>query len=704
MTYYKSSGQMKNIEYILGLDKKVYSFDIFDTVLTRSTATPTGIFAIMEMKVRITANHLPAALKQNFSKWRMKAEREARAYSAKEEITLEDIYRNITDYFKLDPGLSNLLMAMEINEEMNALRSTPKLIHVLNELRKENKRIIFVSDMYLPEDVVKKMLVKVGAYRDGDGLYVSSRCAATKATGKLFTHILARERCLPSEIIHVGDNWASDFLASRRVGIESLYFPDAQLNRYESLLLNAEDNRELPADYLKQIIAGASRCARINRNKESTRNNKLYEIGANVAGPVLLGYIIWVLNEAQKMNIKRLYFLSRDGQVLLEIAEKALAKINLDIDVRYLYASRQAWFLPATTKIDDDFFTWALRKYDVLTLRMVASRVELVPEIIQKEFYDYTHKDINADEPLSHNDIDSLKDVLKRGRLSSLILFQADEARKRVINYFQQEGLLEDISWAIVDLGWQGNLQHALAVILGRYKETTKSTVGFYFGLTAWNKKECNFLNKKMPFLFSPDSPKSFWSIGANFINLLEVITAADHGTTYTYYHSNKGLWCPKLKESENTAALRWGLKDLRSGCFGFLNQLTCGELSLLRQNPDIYKLFVIKLMHTLAENPTRQEAIAIGDFKFCSGQTDSQLRYFAPKFSFLESLYFSLTYLWPLRPHLTFWLPGTRRRSNFLVHFFLWWHMVRILSKMGSIYYEIGVRIKQVFYPERVV
>ena len=70
---------------------------------------------------------------------------------------------------------------------------------------------------------------------------------------------------------------------------------------------------------------------------------------SGVAGPVILAAAAWTLLSAQRDNIDILYFVARDGEILLAVAQLLQQELGLaaEIECRYLYGSRQAWHLPA---------------------------------------------------------------------------------------------------------------------------------------------------------------------------------------------------------------------------------------------------------------------------------------------------------------------------------------------------------------------
>ena len=117
-----------------------------------------------------------AELVQNFCHLRIHAEQEAEENTKKESVTINDIYEILTKKFQLSNVVRDLLMNLEIEQELDAVRPIPKMIQVLDFLHERQSRVVFISDMYLPKDIIQKILEKVGAYKEGDVVYVSTFC------------------------------------------------------------------------------------------------------------------------------------------------------------------------------------------------------------------------------------------------------------------------------------------------------------------------------------------------------------------------------------------------------------------------------------------------------------------------------------------------------------------------------------------------
>ena len=55
--------------------------------------------------------------------------------------------------------------------------------------------------------------------------------------------------------------------------------------------------------------------------KEDLQNNIPAQVTAYVTAPVLFCYVSYILDSVKKKNINRIFFLSRDGYILKQIAD-----------------------------------------------------------------------------------------------------------------------------------------------------------------------------------------------------------------------------------------------------------------------------------------------------------------------------------------------------------------------------------------------
>ena len=65
-----------------------------------------------------------------------------------------------------------------------------------------------------------------------------------------------------------------------------------------------------------------------------------------MAGPLLTAFVAWVLQEAKAQGVRRLYFVARDGEVLMAVAQILASRLG-GPELRYLFGSRRAWLAPS---------------------------------------------------------------------------------------------------------------------------------------------------------------------------------------------------------------------------------------------------------------------------------------------------------------------------------------------------------------------
>jgi HAD superfamily hydrolase (TIGR01549 family) len=188
----------------------VISFDVFDTLISRKVANPTDIFDLIEKKTG----------KRGFAKKRVMAEMYARGKTPKgiEDVSIDDIYSELKN------GGFGYLEQNEIDEELDSCYKNPAGYKLYSLAREKNKMIIAVSDMYLPPDIILKILVNAG-YPDVSRLFVSGEYGKTKSTGHLFSLVLDELNIDNNKIMHIGDNYRSDILGAGKAGILGLHFP-----------------------------------------------------------------------------------------------------------------------------------------------------------------------------------------------------------------------------------------------------------------------------------------------------------------------------------------------------------------------------------------------------------------------------------------------------------------------------------------------
>ncbi len=97
-------------------------------------------------------------------------------------------------------------------------------------------------------------------------------------------------------------------------------------------------------------IGSPGRCARFGWETGEAKTRRLENSRRNWWLAFVMGFAAWLLQRAQENGVKRLYFMSRDCQLVGKVAGTARPAVHGGIECRYLYVSRQALFLPSAKR------------------------------------------------------------------------------------------------------------------------------------------------------------------------------------------------------------------------------------------------------------------------------------------------------------------------------------------------------------------
>jgi FMN phosphatase YigB (HAD superfamily) len=518
-------------------------------------------------------------------------------------VNLVQIYKELQYMLKISPETSQFILELECQLESKLLTPLPGAKEKVKKSFSSGQKIVLISDMYLPSKFINEQLRKNG-FPVNNNCYVSNEYLKSKRTGELFK-VVAKDCGLPpSHFTHFGDNKKSDFDAPKKLNWNAVHYTKSKLNRYEVLL----NSFMWETGGLSSIMAGASRIARLNAPGTSQKESEIRKISAGVVGPVLVSYVLWILNRAREMNLKRLYFVSRDGQIYLKIAKILVKKLNLDIEVRYLYGSRKAWHFPSITYLPEEI-DWIVRKVETLTVRIILDRVFTQPEEIKEILEENGFPPGTWDKDLHKTEISILKDVLLQKKVEKIIIEKARSKRELAYKYFKQEDLTQDNEWALVDIGWGGNSQNFMGKILKLYGASLPK--GFYFALKAKEIGETHGL--KEGYLVDKIINVGYAKLLDNIQSLMESFCTADHGTVESYEEKeNKAI--PVFSTLKNEKVVEWELKTIQDTVCKFTESLFLDENFI---DPYVHLRPVIaKLIETFGRKPTKEEAVAWGSFQ----------------------------------------------------------------------------------------
>jgi len=620
----------------------VYSFDIFDTLVTRETATPRGIFLIVQYRLRNEyAERFPAQLVEEFFHIRLEAEDKARAECAGEECTFASIYARIQSQFGLSETQAEFLGQIELQSELDHVVGIPGNIERARRLLDQGSRVVLISDTYLSKAFLRSLLAALDAHIADCPMYVSSEQGVAKHTGNLFRLVLQEERITAGELYHVGENRGSDYALPRRLGINAELFDNVPVSEYE-IEYFAEDRLYL------QLLAGVSKNYRL-LHPDAT---PLERIGACLAGPLFYGYVENVLQQALRDGVNRIYFLARDGQILLKIAQIIKKKKRLKLELRYLHVSRQVCYLASVfqlTQRETYWFRDFMQTFAYLARRLNADPEELfrlVPVSIRSEIG-------RVDQRLSKKSVNQLCDVLMADNaLSERIQRTCADFRSLFLDYLRQQGLFDAERSCMVDVGWSGKAQDGMYKVIAEH-DPSMILECYYFGMleSGWSRYSpyTSLHNRKRPYIDIAMKVRTH-------VTFIEMLAAADHGTTLGYSRDSNGTVLPLLDSSTGTDD--WGLADYQEAACWFSMKFCV--LAARFSKSFNYHRDIVPLILKQATCPSREVAECLGDLPYTLGHDDTSIQHLAPPLSLADILAWSIN----RDRRLASWLDGALQRS----------------------------------------
>lgn len=521
---------------------RVVSFDVFETLLLRSCLHPEDVHEVAGME--IAAHLLTTVSPERWRRERVAAEREARSIDDSEEVTLEAIYHVLAPRVGLTSALVKDAIALECAAELRFLQPIGTTSIFLEKVRVSGRQIAFLSDMYLPAAFVRSSLERFGLFRDRDLLLVSSEIGRTKRTGRLFEYLTTRLDVRPHQVLHIGDNSRSDFLVPRRLGIGARIYRDQQPNVYER---TSAKRQQTPI--LESLVSGVSRTVRLSRCFGISEQQTIWNTSASVAAPLLVGFVLWTLMEAHKRGVDRLFYLARDGQILERIARLLQPRFAPNVSVAYMYASRQAFYLPALDPTSGDFGTLFASMAVDRTLMEIADSLGVAVESLVQVARGVEDLRVGLDR-IDEERARALAARVLQQPLGKTLISITNARLDAAEQYFKHVGLLSSKRPCIVDIGWKGKLQFFLSRILTRLSSPLdQSLIGLYFGLIRRPPPEVG------------ESDVYIDDTRALSADLLELFCAADHGTTRAYVASGPGDSNILLASDTDDAAIAWGVR-----------------------------------------------------------------------------------------------------------------------------------------------
>lgn len=572
----------------------VCSFDVFDTVLTRAVSPPTAAFLLEGERAGtvLPTGYSPRA----FAEARRAAEQRALRWHG-DRMTLDAIYRELRD---TNPDVDwDRVQDVELEVERDLLTPVPEGCDLLQRCRAAGHSIIFMSDMYLPAAFIQAQLEAHDLWQSGDRLFVSCEHGCKKGKG-LFDVVYDTLGIAPEALTHYGNCRSADVRGAQAQGSTAVHVTEANPNRYEAAL----EGYAQSTSGLSALIAGAARHARLHTSASTRHEQALRTGAASVLAPVCTAFVMWLLQEAKRHGLERLYLTARDGHVLLPIAQRLAPLMGVKCEFRYLYLSRASI---ATVHPDPEVLERSL-EFETTSVEAPMERLE---ETLgrPRERKEPRRQDVLVQEA-----------PVRYDRAAEAAPTSTD-AHSLFCQYLRQEGLDRPLRSGFVDVGWKGTTHSLLNDLLLSEGMIETPMPGLFFGMSA---KQQPFASHRTAYFFDEHRHTGYRDVllGSGIYTLLEMFCTADHGSAIGYEQTDHGVQ-PVLESTWPARMENWGLPVVRETVDAFLDGLT-QDAALLHASADL-RPALAEVIQMFWQTPRMAEAEAWGQFPREQGHAHQQ-------------------------------------------------------------------------------
>lgn len=549
---------------------RALTVDFFDTLVTRSVAQPTHVFALIEK--RLVAER--GARWVGYAADRVMAEEQSRRWKREidehEDVTLDDILRELAVMRGLTVADRELLDELERHIEIEVARPVPFGTAIVNEARRRGLPVFIVSDNYMPAAHLVDFARAAGIQVDVGSVIVSCENGAMKHDGSLWPVVLRRVNAEPSEILHVGDLSGADGEIPSRLGFRTCV--DSSMNFSHREPLNTTPS-VLPLSFIEA------------RNRDLSG-----EPGPNLArgvlGIVLAGQVLDVIRASTGRGVAGVHFTSRDGWMAHRVYGHVREE-RPDLPVHtYTAVSRSIVWRATINRVDASTAHRFVGDDERLSLARLGARMgcDLFGE----------------SDPDTVMEPDTARQVIVAN--APRIVNASAELRARYERYLESQGLTAPGHHILVDLGWSGSVMAGLAGICRGVSADQATFEGRFLGLywdVAANRGSIPLHGFAMDDLARLDDNMRL--LGS--MRLWETLLSADHGSIIDV-RDGKPIFADHI-DTPTLNGCQWS--DVADLAVSSAVDIVLGRHPSVRPE-DITRETVWAAMMQIAQSPKREE------------------------------------------------------------------------------------------------
>lgn len=437
-------------------DATVLSLDFFDTLVTRSVAQPTHVFAHME---KILMRDMGREWK-GFAQQRVMAEHRLRINLAESgshrDVTHAEIIHQLQHHYGLTDQVADEVRQMECSTEVEMARVVPFGAEIAQLALELGLKVVIVSDNYMSSQHIVNMAHAAGlSWVSVDNVFVSSEYGAMKHNGSLWPVVLKELEVSPSHILHVGDHEVPDKQQPSRFGISCHIDSRSSASHRHGM-------NTTPA------VLAFSRLEAWQRDTSySDPRDVAHQLGSGLVAMMVAAQLKDCITAVRTRDIAGVHFAARDGW-MSHVAWGQLRRVWTDLpEATYLSFSRSVIGRANIDVVDEK-----------VAIRFIDEHEKLTPGRLSARF--------GCRIESSHAD-DALLDASTARRVimdnSDNIVAASKQLRERLVGYLRRSGILSPGHHVVVDLGWRGAPMADLADIVAAETHGASTIEGRFLAL-----------------------------------------------------------------------------------------------------------------------------------------------------------------------------------------------------------------------------
>lgn len=451
------------------------TFDLFDTLLIRrihdpDLVKPSVARYISSLAARAGIIRSPQAVQLT----RDRVEQNQRDETGKTFDDQEACYpvfmeRTLTEIFgpQYRPQLLDDVTRYELEMESRVLVPRKLFKEWIEELHAQSKRIIIISDIYLPAEHLKILVERAGLMHLVEDVVSSADTFLAKASGRAFPLVQEKFGLDKKNWLHIGDNPISDGLRPVEFGITSLLIKDSD-EKFRKALIKRYHNYGKGRPFYR---GRALQQLMLPLEAENVGRPDLYVEGYNFIGPMIGAFVQHIAEQCRKLGLTKVYFFSREGYTFKKVWEVCTPILFPDgnlPEIEYLYVSRMALAGASCAQegLTETSANIALLPPGNKDFHDIARIFQL--DLAPLEPYFLRHK-LSAESILSplHEGYDQkfrvrFTELLEDQDFQEEVKNQVRPSHEALILYLKDLGFFNHDQVAVVDIGWLGTIQRFL--------------------------------------------------------------------------------------------------------------------------------------------------------------------------------------------------------------------------------------------------